>query len=86
MTAAGASGPALVGGRRRPVERVRRRPRQRVNRVLEPELRQRLGLAGPGAEAGAPEQTLGLLLAERAPVFRDGRPRRHASKLTTGRG
>src|SRR5512133_1861818 len=42
-----------------------------MHRFLEPELRQPLGLAGAGAEAGTPEQALGLRLAERTTV--DGR-------------
>jgi hypothetical protein len=42
-----------------------------MDRALEPELREALGLAGAGAEAGAPKQALGLRLAEMATV--DGR-------------
>src|SRR6185503_12833128 len=43
---------------------------QRVDCVLEPLLGEPLGLAGPGAETGAPEEALGLRLAERSTVNR----------------
>ena len=47
-----------------------RRAGERVNRMLHPELRQRLRLAGARPEAGAPQEPLGLLLAERSMVLR----------------
>ena len=57
---------ALVVARLGADELLATRPGERVDGVLEPELRQRLGLAGPRAEAGAPEQALGLRAPERS--------------------
>src|SRR5207247_1838912 len=42
--------------------------RQRVDGAVEPELGQALGLTRARAEAGAPEEALGLRLAERSTV------------------
>jgi hypothetical protein len=55
--------------RRRADELVRRRTCQRVHRVFQPELRERLGLTGSHPEAGAPEESFCLLLAERPVVL-----------------
>ena len=47
---------------------------------MEPALRQRLGLAAPRAEAGAPEQPLRLPAAERALVDGNPHPERSIGK------
>jgi hypothetical protein len=50
-----------------------------VNRVLHPELRERLCFSGACAETGPPQQSLGLLFAERAAVLGHNR---HLSNLS----
>ncbi len=64
----------LVVVRLRPDEPLEARVDQRVDGAGEPLLREGLGLAFARPEAGAPEQALGLRLAEGASV--DGQ-RRH---------
>jgi hypothetical protein len=61
--------PVALVVRRRPDELVRRRARQRVDGMLQAELRECLGLTGPRTESGAPEESLRLLLAERPVVL-----------------
>ena len=70
----GASGRPLSSCGFGPDELLVARVDERVHRAVEPELRERLGLALARAEAGTPEQALGLRLSERTTV--DGE-RRH---------
>ncbi len=61
--------PVLLVDRRGADELVRRRTRERVDRMLQPELRERLCFAGACSEPGPPQESLGLLFAERAVVL-----------------
>ena len=69
---AGREPPAPVVAGSGPDEPLSARPDQRMDGVAEPELRERLGLAGPRPEAGTPEQALSVLAPERALI--DGNP------------
>jgi hypothetical protein len=60
--------PAAVDPGRRALEPPRPRVGEGVHRLVEVELGQPLGLAGTGAEPGAPQQPLGLGTAERPAV------------------
>jgi hypothetical protein len=62
--------PLIVVGRRAG-QPGGRRPRERRDGAVEPDLGEALGLAGPRPEAGAPEQPVGLLDAERAAICGD---------------
>ena len=64
---------ALVVVRLRADEPLEARVDEGVHGAGEPELRERLGLALARAEAGAPEQTLGLGLSERTTIDRGRR-------------
>ena len=64
--------PSLVVTRRLPHEPLGAGVRERAHGVVEPELRERTRFALAGAEAGAPEQPLGLLWTE---TSRDRRAR-----------
>ena len=79
---AGRETAALVVARGGADELLALRARQRADGAVEPELRERLGLALPRPEAGTPEQTLGLLASEGASI--DGNP--HPTELSAGRG
>ena len=62
---------ALLVFRRRADELLRPGMRQRMDGAVEPELRERVGLALARAEAGTPKQPLSLSGSERARVLRD---------------
>ncbi len=72
--------PRVVGSERATLVVVRARTaqplaggmRQRADGAVEPELRERLGLARTRAEPRSPEEPLGLRLAEASSVHRDG--------------
>jgi hypothetical protein len=64
----GREGAAVAVVRPRALQPVAAGPRERVHGTLEPEPGQPLGLAAARAEAGAPEEALGLRLAERSAV------------------
>ena len=80
-----------VDGRLRPVHRRDTgRPGERHHGRLEVERRERVGLARAGAEAGAPQQPLGLGTAERPSEYSDRRldrlqPRRGRRRRRCGR-